>query len=84
MAKVDVQQQTGIDMANARARTSIDVSHVRNFLHRELHLPVGVNICRTIPHIQMALTGGRDVSALSVSSRMILSLINPEGSMMKI
>lgn len=57
MAKVDVQQQTGIDMANARARTSIDVSHVRNFLHRELHLPVGVNICRTIPHISDGVDG---------------------------
>ena len=39
MPKFHVQQQTAIDMANARAKTSIDVSHVRNFIHRELRFP---------------------------------------------
>lgn len=37
---VNAQQQTGIDMADARARTSIDVTHVQSFLHSELLLPV--------------------------------------------
>jgi hypothetical protein len=40
MVKIDAQQQTGIDMSHARARTSIDVTHLRDFLHRELPLAI--------------------------------------------
>ncbi|TFK36086.1 peroxisomal oxidase [Crucibulum laeve] len=33
MAGHDINAQTGVDMANARRKTSITIKHVRNFLH---------------------------------------------------
>lgn len=38
MKPYDSNQQTALDMAFARNRTSITVENVRNFLHRELFL----------------------------------------------
>ena len=35
MKPYDANQQTALDMASARKRTSITVENVRNFLHRE-------------------------------------------------
>ena len=36
MKSYDPNQQTALDMAFARNRTSITIENVRNFLHREL------------------------------------------------